>query len=82
MDISFFSQSSPFLLALSIGILVITILLAIVLVGVGWYTWRRIGQLQKQTFSEEKSAEVEARRVLLEAHRQATHFIEEATAKA
>ncbi|MEK7173516.1 MAG: hypothetical protein AAB710_00350 [Patescibacteria group bacterium] len=82
MDISFFYQSGPVLLALSIGILIVTVFLVVVLVGVGWFFWRRIEALQKQTMSEEKSAEVEARRVLLDAHRQATYFIEEATAKA
>ncbi|GEM_PF-6418587 len=82
MDLSLFYQSSPFLLALSIGILVINIALALVLVGIGWYAWRHLQKLEKHAHGEEADAGLQAQRVLADAQRQATKTVREASLEA
>ena len=82
MDLSIFYQSSPFLLALSIGVLVINILLVLGLVSIGWYAWRRLGVLVRHVHGEEADAGLQAQRLLADAQRQATKSVREAAAQA
>lgn len=77
-----FYQSSPLLLALSVSILVVTIFLVVVVVSVGGYAWRRIFALKKEAGREEKTAEIESKRTLANANKQATDIITTATQKA
>lgn len=77
-----FYESSPLFLALSISVLVVTICLAILLVSIGGYMWRRIFALKKEAGREEKTAELEAQRVLADAHKQALETIRTAALKA
>lgn len=77
-----FYQTSPLFLALSISILVVTILLAVVLVSIGGYAWRRIFALKKEAGKEEKTAEIEAEHILADAHKEAVEIVRTAAEKA
>jgi F0F1-type ATP synthase membrane subunit b/b' len=77
-----FYEQSPMLLALALGVLVVNIIMVVLLVGIGWYTWKHILSLQKKAGREERDAEVEAEHVLADAQKQATENVQKATKKA
>lgn len=80
---SFFtSQSVPFLLSLSIGILVINILLVLIFVVIGYWAYRSLTLLHRRTHTEEKEVEEQARNLLETAQREAVKAVQDASGKA
>jgi uncharacterized protein (UPF0333 family) len=77
-----FSQSILLLFAISIAILVITILLVLALITAGSFIWRKISSLKKQAVTEEESAHKKVDKLILDAQNEASKVLRTASEKA